>query len=801
MQFTQEQEAIIHHPLGKHARVLAVAGSGKTTTMVQRIKYLVENLHEDPRWIRVVMFNRLAREQFEEKLAKVILSPAKRPKVLTFHALAYSMYRDAEKQGLLPAKYQLWIEDKAELAYINVLRAIESLLNDNLLMDDIDPEEALDAIGLWKASLIPPEHAGHRVNSDLELVYRRFEELREEQRALTFDDFVPTALRLMNLHPQFRRRFEDRLDHLIVDEYQDINYGQQQMIRLIAGERADVMVVGDDDQTIYEWRAARPYYILQGFMEDFSNKPVVDYTLSHSFRFGPEIAQMAYNVITFNTNRADKSLIAHQPKPSTVALLENTSEQSTEVEKAMAEEIVTLVKERIAAPKDIIVLGRTFLQMDGLQAAFLEKKVPFRIIGKPPFFERDENRTLIDYMRLALALDQHPSALKPWFIHDRQGDRDTSVQERDTSYYRWHKKRGSYDETIRTFLAIANTPSRKLLRSTLMKAIEAGGRQGKTIRQSLALLLDEKESPWPEERREKFQELFDVLARISERIRDDPKWSAGDALRWLVETLDYLQHFETYYGEGTASDQRIASVNIFIGFAKRTGMLITKFIDYLSKLDTTWGQSPERTITMTTVHRTKGLEYDYVFIPNATEGHMPVHIANEEGIYDKSGTVPEHPHSPPLESERRLFYVAITRAKSHLYIGVNSPPMRGLQSQSSIPLPSRFIEEMQIEDTNETISALRKCVEKGNPAALLNLVKQKHVSKNILRYVVERYLKPEVTQQQFTNTLVEIDALPDFQFQYQHKYPPIETIAGKRQTEPPSPPAWAEDEDIWAWIS
>ena len=167
--------------------------------------------------------------------------------------------------------------------------------------DLIDPKVALETVGLWKASLIPPERGGHRTDPDLPLVYRRFEELRVREQALTFDDFIPEAFKIMDSHPEFQRRWTDRLDHLIVDEYQDVNYGQQQLIRLLAGNKADVMVVGDNDQTIYEWRAARPRYILEEFKRDFANKPVgADYPLSHSFRFGPLVAQTAYNVITTN---------------------------------------------------------------------------------------------------------------------------------------------------------------------------------------------------------------------------------------------------------------------------------------------------------------------------------------------------------------------------------------------------------------------------------------------------------------------------------------------------------------------
>jgi ATP-dependent exoDNAse (exonuclease V) beta subunit len=144
-------------------------------------------------------------------------------------------------------------------------------------------------------------------------------------------------------------------------------------------------------------------------------------------------------------------------------------------------------------------------------------------------------------------------------------------------------------------------------------------------------------------------------------------------------------------------------VKHFIDFASDTGKTVVEFIKYLKKLDSTLGLPVEKVITMTTVHRTKGLEYDYVFIPDCIEGNMPVHIAEDTAIYDKKHIVPDNPPSPALENERRFFYVAITRAKKHLYIGTVIP-CNGKNNQ--VILPSRFLEEIQLEPTGAILKAL-----------------------------------------------------------------------------------------------
>ncbi len=260
---------------------MAVAGSGKTTTMVLRIRELLSQ-GVDPKSILVLMFNRLARDQFAEKLSRFGVSEHQNPHVHTFHSFAHKLIREKLSRGLLPRTTELWTGDKEELYRIYVLRAIDKVridvkngrLNENTELDidnladpevpaiDLDPGEVKDAIGLWKGSLIPPSRAGYHGNPYIPLVYAEFEKIRNQKNAITFDDFVPIAVEELLADSAFGQQFRERYDHLIVDEYQDINYGQQRLVELLASKRADVMVVGDDDQTIYEWRGARPSYMI-----------------------------------------------------------------------------------------------------------------------------------------------------------------------------------------------------------------------------------------------------------------------------------------------------------------------------------------------------------------------------------------------------------------------------------------------------------------------------------------------------------------------------------------------------------
>ena len=288
---TDEQLSVIHHPLGQHARVLAVAGSGKSFTMACRIQHLVQDCHVPPHAIRVLMFNRLAREQFRAHLERTGLPEAQQPDVHTFHSFSFQVINTMIRLGVLPGLTQFWTGEKEELIWLIAKRAIESLERQHLIPpNEIEAEEALNAISLWKSALLPPERAGSWSMPKPQRVYAEFERMRLEKSALTFDDFIPLAIELLETNASARHRWCAPVQYLIVDEYQDVNRGQQRLLELLSHGTADVMVVGDDDQTIYEWRGARPNYILRDFEQAFNHKPHQLYRLSRSFRFGPAIA-------------------------------------------------------------------------------------------------------------------------------------------------------------------------------------------------------------------------------------------------------------------------------------------------------------------------------------------------------------------------------------------------------------------------------------------------------------------------------------------------------------------------------
>ncbi|MEM6283769.1 MAG: ATP-dependent helicase [Chloroflexota bacterium] len=667
MQLTDEQQAVVRHPIGQHARVLAVAGAGKTTTMAHRVRHLLHN-HNATHWrIGLLMFNKLARQQFESRLSDLGLPENKRPRVNTFHSFAYHVVHDAIDKGVCDPIRQKWFNENSEQSRRTALRLIQQFEREKrILYQSLDVEEMLMAISLWKGALIPPDRAGYKGNKVVPDLYLAFEEERLAQGGVTFDDLIPMAVTLLETEPVMQQRWRQRFQHLIVDEYQDVNYSQQRLIELLAGEHADVMVVGDDDQTIYEWRGARPSYLIRQFKIDFDNKPVVDYTLSHSFRFGPLIAQYAQNVIQWNEQRIDKPVVAHHhDKTATVTVIEGEPDKMQRVNEQLAD----IAQHALQSGENLIVLGRLYSQMTGVELAFLTRQQPYRVEGNAPLLERREIVALMDYVRLAKVY-RVPVTLQS---------------------QAW-------------MLSTANTPNRKLKKDTLSSVFTQAQRSNQTVQASLEYLSDAADSPFGKSAMDAVADYADTLDLLHNGLHEN----AGDALVWLVKHIGYRQHFDDYYGDSETAEDRKQTVAALCRYAASTNLSLLDFLDHLDKLDTTHGAPVEAQIVLTSVHRVKGLEYDTVIIPDCTPGYMPCLIDNESPVYDKAQKVKEPEVSPGLDDERRLFYVALTRAKQRVVIGtVRQPTQAEVTAKDNPPIPSYFLEEMELDDTRTAIDLLQ----------------------------------------------------------------------------------------------
>ena len=564
-------------------------------------------------------------------------------------------------------------------------------------------DEVKNCIGLWKGSLIPPKNAGHKYNQYIEKIYDEFENVCILKNAVSYDDFVPIAVGILKNEKNIRQH-ENRYNIVIVDEYQDINYGQQRLIELIAGNNADVMLVGDDDQTIYEWRGARTEYILNRYKETFSGKSFLEYTLSHSFRFGPELAQCAENVISLNKKRSDKHIISYDfCQKSDITLFSGKESINIDSNNQIATEIPHLVRETGGDPRNIIVLARIYSQLSGLEIEFMKEKIPYRIIGRKPFFMRREITALLDYLYLGINFDEPI---------------DSEVNEKVRS--------------------ILNMPNRKLPKRKIENVLNSYKHQNATLRDFFSYLTD-RYSPLTHYQIEKIKDLFEVLTGLHAIIHKEDAPFASILIESVINCTDYYGHFENYYGKGEASEDRKLLVENFVQYSKLCKLSAKEFLLHINSMDITHGVQEDEQIVMTTVHRVKGQEYDFVIIPECRNGNMPCIINTTNPIFDKSGTVKEPENSEHIENERRLFYVAITRAKKGVLIGCPGIP----DDKSKKLFDSNFISEMNLEATKEIFNEFERVIEDRlyDKTNLENKLIKYAGSKCIINNMQNHYLK------------------------------------------------------------
>lgn len=694
---TREQQPFVDHDIRKHAALPSVPGAGKTISLAMLVERMLKE-GASARSMRVLMFNRKTREQFKARLESMGIPKAHQPKIDNFHSFAKKLVEHVEGIRLVPmSEGREWYLANKTISNLERRKVIPAGV--------MDPSMLLEAIGQWKSLLVPPDRAGHKWNRHLVEGYREFELLRQNERCTQFADWIAWAVKILE------RGVKTGTEFLIIDEAQDMSYSYMRLVQLLANGRATVIMSGDDMQTLYEWNGARAAY-LQSAADVLGYKPMNEYRITRSFRFGPVIAQAADNVMSHSRNKIESRLIAMDPKKKGfVQVIEDRHPGDSDEE--LAKEMLRLVRSGVH-PSEIRVLSRTFSQMDGLESYLLRHRVPYRVAGRDPFFKRKENVVLLNYVKLAGLLDSEVS--------------------------------------LDLLLSVMNAPSRFIPHD----AVKAEARSSTTNGEVLERLSTR--GDLSNQQRYRVWELLSLLRQI------DPSKPAGDVLSMIVSRTGYLAHFVAYYGDGSEALDRQRSAARFVGYAYSQGASAAEFAGHVEGLDTQRGAPKEQAVVLTTAYREKGCEYDYVFIPRANEGSMPCLVEQGDPVYDTGGVSVNLPQSPLIENERRLFYVAITRARVGVYIGC--------ASGKGEEVPSRFIDEMQLEHTTPVMSALQQFAERQTDAArsiLLNRVAEHGGVKRIAQNLLSEYL-PELDEQLCASAAEVIEGLAEIPFGYRFSH-------------------------------
>lgn len=636
--------------------VLAGAGSGKTRVLTHRIAHLVEDLNVAPWQIMAITFTNKAAAEMRERLQSLIGGGARGMWVSTFHSMCVRILRtDCERVGFAKG-FTIYDDSDSK-------RLVEQIMDELNIDKKRYPIPALrNRISQAKNDLqvaeVFAEKTSDQVGQVAARVYTRLQERLRQLNAFDFDDLLLYTWLLLKNHPDVLAAYQNRFRYLMVDEYQDTNHAQYVLTQLLAAAHKNIMVVGDDDQSIYSWRGADLRNILD-FEKDYPEARVVK--LEENYRSMGNILAAANAVIANNLTRKPKKLFTSKPAGDKISVYSATDERDEG--RWIASEIEHQHGEGMSY-NQIAVFYRTNAQSRMLEDMLMRAGVPYRLIGGTRFFDRAEIRDVMAYLNLVVNPANDVAAHRVINVPKR-GIGKTTVEHID------YVAR----ETGITFLqaaelCIADDQIRSATRKSIAEFValihEAQGYAGdlrKVVeaivdKAGLIRVLEAENSDDAAGRIENIQEFFGVVDEYAQ-THDD-----ADAL------------FEPPTAEDAPEADDEPPVRTFQANS------LPDFVEWVTlRTDMDTVAEDGEAITMMTIHAAKGLEFDCVFVAGMEESLFPHGNSSQD--------------SQGLEEERRLAYVAITRARKKLYL--TNAFTRQIFGQSSANPPSRFIGEIPLE--------------------------------------------------------------------------------------------------------
>ncbi|HEX5762525.1 MAG TPA: UvrD-helicase domain-containing protein [Solirubrobacterales bacterium] len=607
--------------------VLAGAGSGKTRVLTHRIAYLLATGAAQPNEILAITFTNKAASEMRERVESLVGGPARAMWVTTFHSACARMLRiDAERLGY---KRSFTIYDEQDSLRV-VKRCVEELHVDP---KRYPPRSIRAQISGAKNQL--GEVTGE-VYSEVAALY---EKRMLEHNAMDFDDLLVRTVNVLELFDDVRERWRRTFRHVLVDEYQDTNHAQYRLLQLLVAEHGNLMVVGDDDQSVYSFRHADIRNILD-FERDFPDAELVK--LEQNYRSTQTILSAANSVVENNSERRPKRLWTELTGGEPLQLSELADEH--EEARWVAGEIERLAEEEDVRREDVAIFYRTNAMSRVLEDTLNRFDVPYQVIGGTKFYERAEVKDAVAYLSL-LANPADQVCFARVVNSPRRGIGKTS-QGRLASY--------------------ANTTGLSIW-DVLEGVEEVPGMSGAAIKA--------------------ISRFYETMAGLRERAERE-----GPVASLLEAVLDESGYLQALAAERTPeADGRIENLEALVAGAaefdlerEREGdSEVSPLEEYLQQISLYTQQDDlrdEPAITLMTLHNAKGLEYDTVFVVGCEEGSFPHMKALEEG---------------GEEEERRLCYVGITRARRRLYMTWTRE--RRLFGRAERNLPSRFVDEIPAE--------------------------------------------------------------------------------------------------------
>jgi ATP-dependent DNA helicase Rep len=606
--------------------VLAGAGSGKTRVITHKIAYLIGECGYKPGSIAAITFTNKAAREMAERAAKLTQNVnTKGLIVTTFHSMGLRMLREDAAFAALKPSFS--ILDSADAAGI-----VSEILKTT---DKQEIRRAVSRISLWKNELKSPAVALQTAEDDNARVYAkiydRYDATLRAYQAVDFDDLIRLPAELLDTHAELREKWQNRLRHILVDEYQDTNVAQYRLLQKLTGVRAAFTAVGDDDQAIYGWRGASADNLRQ-LREDYPHLHVVK--LEQNYRSTVRILKAANSLIANNPKLFEKRLwsdLGHGDPIQVMPTRDDEHEAESVVMRLLSHKFQHRTEWR-----DYAILYRGNYQARVFEQALRNEKVPYQLSGGQSFFDKSEIKDVIAYLRLIANGDDDPAFIRAVTT----------------------PKRGIGAATLEKLGQVAAT-----LHVSLFEAVFSAAAASQIGERHLAPLV----------------EFCNFINRFEARVVREP---AGEVLNDLLKSIGY-ENYLFDQDDQRAAQSRWDNVLEFAAWIAKKGeedeknlLQLTQTIALITLLEGREEEEPNR-VRLSTLHAAKGLEFGHVFLVGVEENILPHRDAVDEGR---------------LEEERRLMYVGVTRAKKSLTLTYCARRKRARETVACEP--SRFIDEL-----------------------------------------------------------------------------------------------------------
>ncbi|MBQ7303295.1 MAG: UvrD-helicase domain-containing protein, partial [Alphaproteobacteria bacterium] len=620
--------------------VLSGAGTGKTKVLTTRLAYILSTMKALAHNCLVVTFTNRAAREMKERVMDMIGPMADSVWLGTFHSVCVKILRSHAELVNLKSNFTILNEDDQKRLIKQIIEA------EGIDEKKYPPQAFVDKIQRLKDKGKSVEDAikEHKHNLST-IVYQKYQQRLVELNCIDFGDIILYAMQILKNNPDILQKYQEKFKYIMVDEYQDTNVIQYLFLRLLSQKHHNLCCVGDDDQSIYSWRGAEIENILK-FEKDFSNAKII--RLERNYRSTANILKAASNLIGHNTGRLGKTLKVADNSPA----LQCNNDKITLISSYNGSEEAQFVAKQIEKLKNqgyqysnMAILVRTAFQTREFEERFISEAIPYQVIGGPKFYESLEIRDLFAYFRVTIQPDDD-LALERIINKPARGIGAKSIEK-----FKTYAK----DNHISMYNAINEMLSQNLITGKAKTSL---------------------------------QELMDNFAqwqKISKNL------SANDVAEQILEESGYFEMLKN--DKSAEAPGRIENIKELLGVLsdKENYPTISDFLEHVSLVMDNDNALDTNKVMLITLHSAKGLEFEIVFLPGWEEGLFPHQRSMEEG------------GSEALEEERRLAYVAITRAKEKLYI--LTAMSRRVYGQWQNNTPSRFLNEIPSECLNIINSA------------------------------------------------------------------------------------------------